>query len=205
MADLHRAGKIRAIGVSNFSPAQMNEFRVMAPLHTAQPPYNLFERAVERDVMPYCREHRLVMLAYGSLCRGLLSGKMTINSRFTGDDRARTTRNFRRLGLRSISPRSRHLIDSRTTTTARGSSISRFVGCSTAAMRMSPCGVRGDPISWRLSARPWAGASTSRHDRDRAHPPRHNHQSGRTGVHGASRPTRRLRAATARHSLGEPR
>jgi aryl-alcohol dehydrogenase-like predicted oxidoreductase len=86
MADLYRAGKIRAIGVSNFSPAQMDEFRAAAPLHTAQPPYNLFERAVERDVLPYCREHRLVTLAYGSLCRGLLSGKMTINTRFTGDD-----------------------------------------------------------------------------------------------------------------------
>jgi len=48
MADLHRAGKIRAIGVSNFSPTQMDEFRAVAPLHTAQPPYNLFERAVER-------------------------------------------------------------------------------------------------------------------------------------------------------------
>jgi aryl-alcohol dehydrogenase-like predicted oxidoreductase len=86
MADLYRAGKIRAIGVSNFSPAQMDEFRAAAPLHTAQPPYNLFERAVERDVLPYCREHRLVTLAYGSLCRGLLSGKMTINTRFTRDD-----------------------------------------------------------------------------------------------------------------------
>jgi aryl-alcohol dehydrogenase-like predicted oxidoreductase len=86
MADLLRAGKIRAIGVSNFNPAQMDEFRAVAPLHAAQPPYNLFERAIERDVMPYCREHRLAMLAYGSLCRGLLSGKMTFNSRFTGDD-----------------------------------------------------------------------------------------------------------------------
>jgi aryl-alcohol dehydrogenase-like predicted oxidoreductase len=86
MADLHRAGKIRAIGVSNFSPAEMDEFRAAAPLHAAQPPYNLFERAIELDVMPYCREHRLAMLAYGSLCRGLLSGKMTINSGFTGDD-----------------------------------------------------------------------------------------------------------------------
>jgi aryl-alcohol dehydrogenase-like predicted oxidoreductase len=72
MADLLRAGKIRAIGVSNFNPAQMDEFRAVAPLHAAQPPYNLFERAIERDVMPYCREH--------------LSGKMTFNSRFTGDD-----------------------------------------------------------------------------------------------------------------------
>jgi aryl-alcohol dehydrogenase-like predicted oxidoreductase len=52
MAALHRSGKIRAIGVSNFTPAQMDVFRGVAPLHTAQPPYNLFERAIERDVLP---------------------------------------------------------------------------------------------------------------------------------------------------------
>jgi aryl-alcohol dehydrogenase-like predicted oxidoreductase len=83
---LLHAGKIRAIGVSNFSPAQMDEFRAVAPLHAAQPPYNLFERAIEQDVLPYCRDHTIALLAYGSLCRGLLSGSMTRSSRFTGDD-----------------------------------------------------------------------------------------------------------------------
>jgi aryl-alcohol dehydrogenase-like predicted oxidoreductase len=86
MRELHRAGKIRAIGVSNFSPAQMDEFRKVAPLHAAQPPYNLFERAIENDVLPYCRERDIALLAYGSLCRGLLSGSMSKSSRFTGDD-----------------------------------------------------------------------------------------------------------------------
>jgi aryl-alcohol dehydrogenase-like predicted oxidoreductase len=86
MADLRRAGKIRAIGVSNFSPAQMDIFRKVAPLHTAQPPYNLFERAIERDVLPYCRDGNIVTLAYGSLCRGLLSGRMTARTQFAGDD-----------------------------------------------------------------------------------------------------------------------
>jgi aryl-alcohol dehydrogenase-like predicted oxidoreductase len=86
MAELHKAGKIRAIGVSNFSPAQMDEFRKVAPLHAAQPPYNLFERAIEADVLPYCRDRNIALLAYGSLCRGLLSGSMTRSSRFTGDD-----------------------------------------------------------------------------------------------------------------------
>jgi aryl-alcohol dehydrogenase-like predicted oxidoreductase len=86
MADLLRAGKIRAIGVSNFSPAQMEAFRKVAPLHTAQPPYNLFERAIERDVLPYCRDNNIVTLAYGALCRGLLSGRMTGQTQFTGDD-----------------------------------------------------------------------------------------------------------------------
>jgi aryl-alcohol dehydrogenase-like predicted oxidoreductase len=86
MGALHRAGKIRAIGVSNFSPAQMDAFRKVAPLHTAQPPYNLFERAIEQDVLPYCQTNRIAVLAYGSLCRGLLSGRMSASSRFTGDD-----------------------------------------------------------------------------------------------------------------------
>src|SRR5271163_1702515 len=76
LEDLRRQGKIRAIGVSNFSPAQMEAFRAVAPLHAVQPPYNLFERAIETDVFPYAREQGLAMLAYGSLCRGLLSGRM---------------------------------------------------------------------------------------------------------------------------------
>jgi aryl-alcohol dehydrogenase-like predicted oxidoreductase len=86
MGELHRAGKVRAIGVSNFSPAQMEEFRKVAPLHTAQPPYNLFERAIEQNVVPYCRDRGIAVLAYGSLCRGLLSGSMSKSSGFTGDD-----------------------------------------------------------------------------------------------------------------------
>jgi len=86
MADLQRAGKIRAIGVSNFSPAQMDAFRKVVSLDAAQPPYNLFERAIERDVLPYCRDNHVVTLAYGALCRGLLSGRMTPNTAFEGDD-----------------------------------------------------------------------------------------------------------------------
>jgi aryl-alcohol dehydrogenase-like predicted oxidoreductase len=86
MAALLKAGKIRAIGVSNFSPAQMDAFRAVAPLHTAQPPYNLFERNVDNDVLPYCRENAMGVLAYGALCRGLLAGRMTPATQFTGDD-----------------------------------------------------------------------------------------------------------------------
>src|SRR6202050_1334243 len=76
MAALYRAGKIRAIGVSNFSPEQMDAFRAVAPLHTAQPPYNLFERGIEKAVLPYCRDNGITTLVYGSLSRGLLSGRM---------------------------------------------------------------------------------------------------------------------------------
>jgi len=86
MHQLYKQGKIWAIGVSNYSLEQMNVFRRLAPLHTAQPPYNLFERGVEKDVLPYCRTHRISTLTYGSLCRGLLSGKMNPGTEFQGDD-----------------------------------------------------------------------------------------------------------------------
>lgn len=95
IAALHRDGKIRAVGVSNFSPAQMDEFRKVAPLHSAQPPYNLFERAIEQDVLPYCRENNVALLAYGSLCRGLLSGRMSRSSAFAGDDLRKSDPKFR--------------------------------------------------------------------------------------------------------------
>jgi aryl-alcohol dehydrogenase-like predicted oxidoreductase len=94
MAGLHRAGKVRAIGVSNFSAEQMRAFSAAAPLHTAQPPYNLFEREGEKDVLPYCRQNGIATLAYGSLCRGLLSGRMKADTTFTGDDLRRTDPKF---------------------------------------------------------------------------------------------------------------
>ena len=86
MAGLYRAGKIRAIGVSNFSPAEMETFRSAAPLHTVQPPYNLFERGIETSILPYCRDKDITTLVYGSLCRGLLSGRMNARTSFAGDD-----------------------------------------------------------------------------------------------------------------------
>jgi aryl-alcohol dehydrogenase-like predicted oxidoreductase len=58
MHELYKQGKIRAIGVSNYSLEHMHLFQQAAPLHTAQPPYNL-ERDGERDVLPYCRSHAI--------------------------------------------------------------------------------------------------------------------------------------------------
>jgi aryl-alcohol dehydrogenase-like predicted oxidoreductase len=94
MRSLHEQGKIRAIGVSNFSVAQMDEFRRVAPLHVLQPPYNLFERGIEADVLPYCRANNIAVLAYGALCRGLLSGRIQRDTKFTGDDLRRTDPKF---------------------------------------------------------------------------------------------------------------
>jgi aryl-alcohol dehydrogenase-like predicted oxidoreductase len=94
MNGLLRQGKIRAIGVSNFSVGQIERFRRVAPLHVLQPPYNLFERGIEADLLPYCRGNKIATLGYGALCRGLLSGRMRPNTVFDGDDLRRTDPKF---------------------------------------------------------------------------------------------------------------
>jgi aryl-alcohol dehydrogenase-like predicted oxidoreductase len=91
---MYREGKIRAIGVSNFNPAQMDAFRAIAPLHTVQPPYNLFERGIDVDVLPYAARSGLSVLAYGALCRGLLTGRITAQTQFSGDDLRRSDPKF---------------------------------------------------------------------------------------------------------------
>jgi aryl-alcohol dehydrogenase-like predicted oxidoreductase len=91
---LFAQGKIRAIGVSNFSIDQMERFRRVAPLHVLQPPYNLFERGIETDLLPYCRKNKIAVLGYGALCRGLLSGRMRPDTVFDGDDLRRTDPKF---------------------------------------------------------------------------------------------------------------
>ena len=95
LEDLRRDGKIRAIGVSNFSPAQMDEFRAAARLDAVQSPYNLFEREIEADVLPYARNDGLAVLSYGALCRGLLAGGMTVHTTFEGDDLRKVDPKFR--------------------------------------------------------------------------------------------------------------
>jgi aryl-alcohol dehydrogenase-like predicted oxidoreductase len=97
---LRREGKILAIGVSNYTPAQMDGFRRWARLAAVQSPYNLFERAIENDVIPSARRHGIAVLAYGALCRGLLSGRMNADTTFTGDDLRKFDPKFQQPRLR---------------------------------------------------------------------------------------------------------
>ena len=94
MLTLYQQGRIRAIGVSNFSVAQMERFRRVAPLHVLQSPYNLFERAIDAEILPYCRANNIATLGYGALCRGLLSGRMRPDTTFQGDDLRRVDPKF---------------------------------------------------------------------------------------------------------------
>jgi aryl-alcohol dehydrogenase-like predicted oxidoreductase len=94
MHTLYKGGKIRAIGVSNFSIDQMEQFRRVAPIHVLQPPYNLFERDIEAEILPYCHKNKIATFGYGALCRGLLSGRMRPDTVFDGDDLRRTDPKF---------------------------------------------------------------------------------------------------------------
>jgi aryl-alcohol dehydrogenase-like predicted oxidoreductase len=85
-------GKIRHVGISNFSPQQMDELAGHGRVESDQPPYHMFRREVEKDVLPYCAEHDIGVLAYGPLAHGLLSGRMTAETTFPpGDWRSKSS------------------------------------------------------------------------------------------------------------------
>jgi aryl-alcohol dehydrogenase-like predicted oxidoreductase len=86
LQELVDAGKIRHVGVSNFDVAQMAEFAETRPIETLQPPYDLFRRGIEAEILPYSREHDIGVLVYGALAHGLLTGTMDENTTFAPDD-----------------------------------------------------------------------------------------------------------------------
>ncbi|MGW8375922.1 aldo/keto reductase [Streptomyces sp. ODS28] len=79
-------GKIRYVGVSNYDVEQMREFAAVRPVDTLQPPYHLFRRGIENEVLPYTREHRIGVLAYSPLASGLLTGRFDENTTFEDSD-----------------------------------------------------------------------------------------------------------------------
>jgi aryl-alcohol dehydrogenase-like predicted oxidoreductase len=87
---LKEEGKIRAIGVSNFSRQQLEEASGYGRIDSFQPPYSLFWRHVEKDAMPYCVENDITILAYSPMAQGLLTGKFAKDHKFEkGDHRAK--------------------------------------------------------------------------------------------------------------------
>lgn len=83
---LQKQGKIRTIGVSNFSRIQLEEAAKYGRIDSLQPPYSLFWRKVENDAMPYCIENNISILAYSPLAQGLLTGKFDASHKFHPDD-----------------------------------------------------------------------------------------------------------------------
>jgi hypothetical protein len=100
LAELVAEGKIRHVGVSNYDAAQLAEFAATLPVETLQPPYHLFRRDIEGEVLPYCREHNVGVLVYGPLAHGLLTATMSESTRFASDDWRATSSVFTGEGYR---------------------------------------------------------------------------------------------------------
>lgn len=79
-------GKIRHVGVSNYSAAQIADFEKVRPVETLQPPYHLFRRAIEGELLPYAIEHEIGVLVYSPLGSGLLTGSLSEDSTFEDSD-----------------------------------------------------------------------------------------------------------------------
>lgn len=94
LGDLKAQGKIRAIGVSNFSLEQLQEVSALGPIESLQPPYSLFWRHVEPDTTGWCRENQVTILAYSPLAQGLLTGKFGPEHQFDKGDHRSSNRLF---------------------------------------------------------------------------------------------------------------
>jgi aryl-alcohol dehydrogenase-like predicted oxidoreductase len=86
LQELVEEGKIRHAGVSNFDASQIDEFARTRPVETLQPPYHLFRREIEGELLPYAREHHIGVLVYGPMAHGLLTGALDEETEFARDD-----------------------------------------------------------------------------------------------------------------------
>jgi aryl-alcohol dehydrogenase-like predicted oxidoreductase len=79
---IKESGKARAIGLSNATLAEIEEFHRVCPLTAVQPPFNMLQRDIENDILPWCRENYVSALVYWPLMKGLLAGKLPRNHVF---------------------------------------------------------------------------------------------------------------------------
>jgi aryl-alcohol dehydrogenase-like predicted oxidoreductase len=93
-------GKIRHVGVSNYDVPQMEAFAAVRPVEVLQPPYHLFRREIEKEILPYTRAHDIGVLAYSPLASGLLAGRIDEHTAFSEGDWRRHASAFSGEGLR---------------------------------------------------------------------------------------------------------
>ncbi|HEY8550444.1 MAG TPA: aldo/keto reductase, partial [Vicinamibacterales bacterium] len=101
LAELRREGKVRYIGVSNFNAEQLRKAHAIAPVTSLQPPYSLMRRAIEEEVLPWCRANGVGVIVYSPMLSGLLTGRMTREriAAMPADDWRRNNPNFREPAL----------------------------------------------------------------------------------------------------------
>lgn len=95
LVKLQEVGKIRYIGLSNFNVSQIEACLNHAEVVSLQPPFNLFERGAEQDVLPFCQKNGIATLVYGGLCRGMLTGKFKGDEQFPRGDLRRGDPKFK--------------------------------------------------------------------------------------------------------------
>lgn len=91
---LKKEGKIRAIGVSNVSEAELSEYLEVGPVDAIQEQYNMLDRQIERTLLPICEANGVSCLSYSSMALGLLSGKIGPDRQFEGDDQRKDNPRF---------------------------------------------------------------------------------------------------------------
>jgi len=95
LADLVREGKIRHAGVSNYTARQMADLAQYVPVETDQPPYHMFHRDIEAEILPYTSKNDIGVLVYGPLAHGVLSGTMTPQTTFPAGDWRASSADFK--------------------------------------------------------------------------------------------------------------
>ena len=100
---LREQGKIRAIGLSNYNCEELAAATVVGPVHAVQTSFSMLNRRSAEDLLPFCKEHRIGVLTYGTLVKGLLTGKFNNESRFedlrASDPEFQGDRFLRNLGI----------------------------------------------------------------------------------------------------------
>jgi aryl-alcohol dehydrogenase-like predicted oxidoreductase len=102
LEDLKKAGKIRAIGVSNATPAQIDEYRQFGQVDSDQEKYSMLDRSIEQTNLPYCADHELACLAYSPLGQGLLTGKIDPERTYAEGDQRRFKPRFTPDNVRKV-------------------------------------------------------------------------------------------------------
>jgi len=87
LRSLMEEGKARSVGASNLTLAQLDQFAAVCPIAAYQPPYNMLQRQIEADTLPWCRRHGVAVMVYWPLMKGLLAGKLRRDQVFAGDSR----------------------------------------------------------------------------------------------------------------------
>jgi len=86
MHGFYQKGFIKAVGVSNYSVEQMQEFMKYCPLHSCQPQYSMFVRNIEDDIVPFCLDKKIAVITYAPLYSGILTGKFFFGGAKIPDD-----------------------------------------------------------------------------------------------------------------------